>query len=236
VLEVEFRFISDGQQLAEDSNSDINQQAVVQNEIAQSGPIVTTEKSIVEREISMGNNEKKTIHVQKEIEYIREQQVEHQIEPTTYHHVQIIHEQPVIHQRDVIIREIPIIIEKPEIVERHIHLINPPIIRTQETVVETVKEFTAHRPLDGDEPIVIEEEQVIQQLLPVYKKEEPDIHETEIIHEKPSIHERTVVHTERQIIQEKPEVHESRIFHQNQVVTKKLEPVVFHDMTEQPNP
>jgi len=203
----------------------------------QAAPILQTEAPIIRQETgilgeAIGANA--TIQVEKEFikdqaEFIRETPIVHQKD--------VILEKPIIHEKDIIYRERPVIVEKPEIIEKHIYETQAPFTQTHETAFFKHEEFTTQRPLVGDQAITHIEEPVIEQAAPIFMKEMPDVHETQVIHEKRLITEKPIVHTEKEVIHQHPEVHETRIYHQEQTILQKQDPLLLREgINQQPNP
>jgi len=111
-------------------------------------------------------------------------------------------------------------VEQPQIVEKHIYDIRAPQSETEATIYKQTESVTNSLALDQT-PIITKEETLIKQALPVYKQEEPVIHESEVVHIKPIILEKPIVHTEQEVIVNKPEVHENRVLHRDETIEKK---------------
>jgi len=190
----------------------------VVNEVAET--IVKTLEPVIRREEGVaGEFIEGNAVVHSETEYVQDQPVFNRETPIV-HQKDVILEKPIIHEKDIIYREKPVIIEKPEIVEKHVYETHAPERRIHETQVFQHEEFTTEKPI-VDSAIVNIEEPVINRAEPEFKKELPDVHETEVIHEKRLILEKPIVHTEKEVIHEKPEVHERTIFHTDQTLLKR---------------
>jgi hypothetical protein len=202
----------------------------------QLAPTVKTDQTIVrqgEGLISDVNLQGAVVNSQ--TEYVRDK-AEFYRETPIIHQKDVILEKPIIHEKDIINREKPVIVEKPEIIEKHIYETQAPITQVHDTLVTKEKEFTTTRPLVGDDAQFIKEGSIRNVAEPIYKKELPDVHETQVIHEKRLITEKPIVHTEKEIIHEKPEVHEKKIFHQDPTLIQKQEPVIVqHTNLEKTN-
>jgi hypothetical protein len=208
------------------------------NEQAQ--PIVKVDQPIIRQEEGLvGEAWEGTPVVHTDTQYVRDQ-AEFYKETPVVHQKDVILEKPIIHEKDIVYREKPIIVEKPEIVEKHMYETQAPTTHVHDTLFTKQQEFTTVKPQLPD-AIVHKEEAFIQQAQPIFKKELPDVHETEVIHEKRLIHEKPIVHTEKEIIHEKPELHEKRIFHQDQTI-KMRDPLVTQEgmpqegIAQQPKP
>jgi hypothetical protein len=204
---------------------------IINEELA---PIVRIEDTIFRQEtglLSDQNLQGAEFHT--ENQYVKDQAQFFRDTPVI-HQKDVILEKPIIHEKDIIYRERPVIVEKPEVVEKHIYETHAPVIQTDASIFQSSKEFTSSRPLVGDNAIVVQDEAIITVAEPMYRKELPDIHETNMIIEKPMIHEQTIVHSERQTTHERPEVHEKVIFHQDQTLLQKQNPLFFQTGVNQP--
>jgi len=190
------------------------------NVYEQLAPETRTEHTIIRQEEGLvGEQYQGTPVIHSTTEYVQDQAEFHKETPII-HQKDVILEKPIIHEKDIVYREKPIIVEKPEIVERHIFETQAPVTQTHDTVFHKHEESTNYMPELGDH-ITHREDAEINRAEPQYRKELPDVHETEVIHEKRMVHEKPIVHTEKEVIHERPEVHEKRIFHQDETIRQR---------------